>query len=143
MLIFYLSILLTIISNVLYHLFQKLIPQGANPGVTLALTYATAFLACAFYLVIFPPAGGLVTALKQTNWTSAALGLSIIGLEFGFLVAYRSGWNISVAGIVSATGVALILIPIGILGFKEKLSPLNAFGIVLCLAGLILINLKK
>jgi uncharacterized membrane protein len=143
MFIFYFSILLTVISNVLYHIFQKLIPQGANPFLSLAVTYATAFFACAIYLLIFPPAGGLVMALKQTNWTSAALGLAIIGLELGYLIAYRVGWNISLAGIVSSTGVGLILIPVGLMAFKEKMTPINAIGVAFCLIGLVLVNYRK
>jgi uncharacterized membrane protein len=143
MFIFYFSLLLTVISNVLYHIFQKLIPQGANPFISLAVTYATALLACVIYLLISPPAGGLAAALRQTNWTSAALGLAIIGLELGYLIAYRAGWNISMAGIISSTGVGLILIPVGLMAFKEKMSPLNALGVVLCLAGLILVNIRK
>jgi uncharacterized membrane protein len=143
MLIFYLSISLTVISNVLYHIFQKLIPQGSNPAITLCITYATSLLTCMLYLTVFPPTGGLAAALHKVNWTSAALGIAIIGLEAGYLLAYRAGWNISTAGIVSAAAVALVLIPIGLAAFKERLSALNALGVVLCLAGLILVNWKK
>ena len=31
MLVFYLSILVTVLSNVLYHIFLKVTPQGSNP----------------------------------------------------------------------------------------------------------------
>jgi uncharacterized membrane protein len=143
MLIFYLSILLTIVSNVLYHIFQKVTPPGANPAAALVVTYGVALLACLLALVLFPPPEGVGAALRSTNWASAGLGLSIIGLELGYLLAYRAGWNISTAGILSATGVALLLIPVGLLAFKEKLSPYNILGIVLCLAGLVLINWRR
>jgi uncharacterized membrane protein len=143
MLIFYLSILLTVVSNVLYHIFQKLTPQGSNPAIALSVTYGVSLLACILYLVIFPPSGGLLAALQKTNWTSAALGLSIIGLEAGFLLAYRAGWNISTAGILSATAVAVVLIPVGLVAFKERLNPLNMLGLALCIAGLVLVNIKK
>jgi multidrug transporter EmrE-like cation transporter len=77
------------------------------------------------------------------NWASVALGVAIVGLELGFLLAYRAGWNISVAGIVSASLVALVLIPVGLTFFKEKLTPLNLLGVVLCIAGLVLVNIKR
>ena len=70
------------------------------------------------------------------------MGLAILGLEFGFLLAYRAGWNISKAGIVSATAVAVILIPVGVIAFKERLSLLNGLGLMLCILGLVLVNLK-
>ena len=143
MLIFYLSILLTVLSNVLYHIFQKLTPQGSNPAAALAVTYGTALLLCVLYLVFFPPAGGLVQAVRQTNWASAALGVTIVGLELGFLLAYRAGWDFSMAGIVSATAVAVVLIPVGMIAFKERLSLVNGAGILLCIIGLVLVNLKQ
>ena len=142
MLIFYFSILLTIISNVMYHIFLKLSPQGSHPIITLLVTYSTALAVCVIYLVFFPPAEGWQSAFQKTNWTSAALGFSIFGLEFGFLLAYRAGWNISMAGIVSATAVAMMLIPVGLIVFKERLTPINIVGMALCIAGLILINIK-
>jgi len=43
-------------------------------------------------------------------------------LELGFLLAYRKVWNISVAGFLSNTLVALMLIPVGLLLFKETIS---------------------
>jgi drug/metabolite transporter (DMT)-like permease len=142
MLIFYLTIAVTVLSNVLYHVFLKLTPQGSNPVVALSVTYGTSFLACILCLIAFPPAGGWSAALSKINWTSAALGLSILGLEFGFLLAYRAGWDISKAGIVSATAVAVVLIPVGVFAFKERLSLLNGLGLLLCILGLVLVNLK-
>ena len=142
MFVFYLTIAVTVLSNVLYHIFQKLTPQGSNPVVALTVTYGTSFLACVLYLLVFPPSGGWQAALTKINWTSVALGLSILGLEFGFLLAYRAGWDISKAGIVSATAVAVVLIPVGVIAFKEHLSLLNGLGLVLCILGLVFVNLK-
>jgi len=67
-------------------------------------------------------------------------GLSILGLEVGFLLAYRAGWNISMAGIVSASAVALVLIPVGLVVFKEKLTVFNLLGVLLCIVGLVMVN---
>jgi len=142
-LLFYLPILITILSNVLYHIFIKLTPQDTNPVVALTVTYGTSLLVCLAYLLIFPPEGGLVPAFMKTNWASAALGISILGLEMGFLLAYRAGWDISLAGIVSASAVAVVLIPVGLLAFKERLSLFNIFGVVLCIAGLVMVNYKN
>jgi multidrug transporter EmrE-like cation transporter len=68
------------------------------------------------------------------------LGIAIIGLELGFLLAYRAGWNISLAGLVSNVIVGLVLLPVGLLLFQEKLTPLNLAGVVVCIAGLVMIN---
>ncbi len=141
--IFYLSIMLTIISNVLYHIFLKLLPSGTHPAVSLIIAYGSALAACLLYLFFFPPAEGLLVSLRKISWVNIALGFSVIGLELGYILAYRAGWNISLAGIVSASAVAVILIPVGLLAFKERISPINFLGMALCIVGLVLVNIGK
>jgi multidrug transporter EmrE-like cation transporter len=64
-------------------------------------------------------------------------------LELGFLLAYRAGWNISLAGLVSNTTVAMLLLPVGLVLFRERLSGINAVGVVVALLGLVLMNWGK
>ena len=139
---FYGAILITVVSNVLYHLLQKSIPGNVNPMVSLAVTYLFAAVATIALLPLFPLQGAVGAELRKVNWTSAGLGAVIVGLELGFLLAYRAGWNISLASLVANTTVALLLIPLGLVIFREQLTPLNTLGIVLAIAGLILVNLK-
>lgn len=139
---FYGAIALTVLANVLYHLFQKAIPAGVNPLVSLMVTYLVAATASLILLPLFPLQSDLATEFRKVSWPSFALGAAIIGLELGFLLAYRQGWNISLASLVANTTVALILIPVGLTLFKEHLTPLNIVGVVLALAGLVLVNLK-
>ena len=141
--LYYFSVGLAILSNILYHLCQKLTPNDANPALALTVTYLVSALTClVLLLALFPLKTSLRQALGQLNWASLALGISVVGLELGFLLAYRAGWNISLVANVVNTVVALSLIPIGLIFFKEKLSLVNAAGIVLCLLGLVMINLK-
>ena len=81
-----------------------------------------------------------MVSLRQVNWASFALALAIVGLEIGFLLAYRAGWNIALTAAVSNVAVTLLLIPVGLLLFKEKVSLVNIFGVILCVAGLVLVN---
>jgi drug/metabolite transporter (DMT)-like permease len=74
------------------------------------------------------------------NWTSPLLGIAIVGLEFGYIMAYRAGWNISVGSLVANILLALALIPIGILFYQEGFGLNKILGAILCIAGLILIN---
>ena len=91
MLLYYTSIALTVLSNVLYHVFQKLTPATAHPMLSLAATYATALVLCLALLPFFPPPGGLAASLRGLAWPSFALAAAILGLEVGFLLAYRAG----------------------------------------------------
>jgi drug/metabolite transporter (DMT)-like permease len=138
--LFYSAIALTILSNVIYHITQKLTPSDVPPMLALAVTYGVALLVCLIAILVKPPAEGFAVAFRQLNWASFGLGLAIIGLELGYLLAYRAGWEISLAGMVSNSSVALLLIPVGMLFFKEKITPANLIGVAVCVVGLMLIN---
>ena len=139
---FYGAIALTILSNTLYHLFQKVIPGYVNPLLSLAVTYLVAAAATLLLLPLFPVQGTLGAELRKINWASVGLGAVIVGLELGFLLAYRAGWDLSLANLVSNTTVALLLIPFGLLLFKEQLSLVNILGVILAIAGLVLVNFR-
>ncbi|NYE56386.1 EamA family transporter [Carboxydothermus ferrireducens] len=138
--LYYLAISLTIFSNIIYHVTQKLIPPKANPFLVLTSTYLTAaFLS----LLLSPVSKGkakFVFELSKLNWVGFALGIAIFGLELGFLLAYRAGWKISTAALFSNAAVSLFLIPIGILFFGEKLTVTKVLGIIFCLIGLWLLG---
>ena len=137
-----LSIILSIVSNVLYHIVQKLTPTDVNPLVALSVTYVAATIICLLLLPLFPSQAGFVDSLRQINWASVALGFAIVGLEAGYLLAYRANWNISLASMVGNVAMALVLIPVGVLFFREKLSIINYAGLIVCMIGLVLVNWK-
>ncbi|MCS3901244.1 EamA family transporter [Methanococcus voltae] len=142
---YYLSIAIVIVSSIFYHILQKSISQEVNPFISLLITYIMSIIACIFVLLIQYYNGELnltniTSAFKQLNWASYGLGLVIVGLELGFLLAYRAGWNISVAALTTYIIVALLLIPVGVLFYKEGISSLKIMGVLLCLTGLFLIN---
>ncbi|HBQ86403.1 MAG TPA: hypothetical protein DD811_07980 [Syntrophomonas sp.] len=138
--VYYLPIVLVIVSNVFYHIFQKMIPNNVNPMLSLIITYITAALLSLIILPWCMKDTSLAAEVRKINWASFALGASLIGLELGFLLAYRVGWNISIGSLIANTAVSLLLIPIGILLFKETLSITNIIGVLLCVSGLFLIN---
>lgn len=140
--LYYWAIVLTVISNVFYHVFLKVTPSNVNPLLSLVVTYVVAAITTATIYLFYPERVSLAAGLKELNWTSYALGIAIVGLEIGFFLAYRAGWNINLAGLISSTTVSLLLIPIGLLFFRESLTATNLTGIILCLIGLILINYK-
>lgn len=142
MFLYIFSIFLVVASNTMYHICQKSTPERANPFVALLVTYATAIVMTAVTLFFYKPENGLIESIKQLNWTSIVLGISIVGLELGYLLAYRAGWNISVGSLVANILLALILIPIGIMLYHEKFELTKVIGSVFCIVGLILINRK-
>jgi drug/metabolite transporter (DMT)-like permease len=136
------SIFLIVASNVMYNISQKSTPERVNPFVALLVTYITAIVITITVLIFNKPEKGLIASVKDLNWTSVLLGVAIIGLEFGYLMAYRAGWNISVGSLVANIILALMLIPIGIIFYKERFELTKVFGALFCIVGLILINKK-
>lgn len=134
------SILLIVLSNIVYNICQKSTPERANPFLALLVTYLTGALLAALTLIFQKSDRSFLEQLTHLNWTSFALGFAIVGLEFGYLMAYRAGWNISVGSLVANIMLAIVLIPVGIFVYKEGFELNKLVGAVICVIGLIMIN---
>ncbi|MBZ5535618.1 MAG: DMT family transporter [Acidobacteriia bacterium] len=139
---YYFPLLLTIGGSILYHVAQKSLPRTTNPLVTMMLAYAVGILLFAVTMVFYHDQRPFLNSVRESNWAVFVVALGAASIEIGFLLAYRVGWNISIAPVASSVAVALLLIPIGILGFKEHLSIGNVVGIMFCVVGLILVTHK-
>lgn len=145
---FYFPILLIIASNVLYHICAKSVPLQMNPMVSLMITYLVAGSLTLFMFFLMPQLFtmdkkldiSLMGQLKQANWAPYILGFVIVGLELGNILMYRVGWDISLGSLVSNISLAVLLLAIGFFFYKEAISTSQAFGIGLCIVGLIFIN---
>ena len=143
MFIFYLSITLAIASSALYHFSAKSTPANVNFPISLLVTYAVALGIVFVAALFFPTKIGFMAELKQLNWASFLLAVAIVGIEFGFLLVYRSGWNLGIAAVLVNVVASLILVPVAIFVFKDKLNWVNIVGILVCLAGLVMLNWKR
>ena len=135
-------LLLAIVTTVGYHLVMKLTPAAVNPLLSLAASYtlgAAVFLAC---YALAPDAPPLREALKPLNWTVFALAAMVVGLDVGFLMLYRSGFDVSLGQIVTQSAAALVLLIAGVALFREKINLANLAGVALCVVGFWLINRK-
>jgi hypothetical protein len=130
------ALALAVGSNVLYHVSQKSIPGTAHPLLSLTVTYLVALAVTLLLWPVYPGGGPSLRSMSNLNWSSVAVGVAIVGVEMGILLAYRSGWRISVGATAINVSVAVLLVPTGVLLFRERLSAANVGGLVLCLAGL-------
>ena len=135
-------IALVVLSNTLYQICAKSVPEGMNPLASLTITYLIgAVVSCALYYLLNRDAD-LFREIRLTNWAPVVLGIVIVGLEVGFIYAFRAGWQVSMAQIVSAALLAVILIFVGYLLYREAITWNKIVGIAICLAGLVLINYR-
>ena len=129
-----------VFSNVFYHISMKSTPANINTFASLVITYAIASissLAMYFFTVKNPD---LMAEYQHLNWSSIVLGISVIGLEFGFILMYKVGWAISAGEIVAASFLAIVLLFVGYFIYGEPISLQKICGIVICLSGLYLLS---
>lgn len=143
MFLFYFSITLAICSSALYHFSAKSTPANVNFSISLVVTYLVALGIVLLSIFFFPAKNGLAAELKQLNWASFLLAIAIVGIEFGFLLVYRSGWQLGLAAVLVNVVASLILVPVAIFVFKDKLNWVNIVGILVCLVGLMMLNWKR
>ncbi len=137
---YYLPFALAVGGSLLYHLSQRSIPQGANPFYATVIAYAVGAAICIICAQMYPAGKSFVETARGANWAVVGVGVAAMLIELGFLLAYRAGWKVSVAAISVNVAGAAVLIPLGVLMFKEQLSPRNVVGLVFCVAGLVLVT---
>lgn len=133
---------LVVLSNVFYQICAKAVPEKMNPFASLTITYVIGAIASLIMFFVLNKGGNIIQEYQQTNWAPFVLGLVIVGLEVGYIYAYKAGWPVSVAQIVQAAVLAVILIFVGYMLYKEAITWNKIVGIIVCLAGLGLINMK-
>lgn len=136
---YYLPFTLTVGGMLLYHLAQKSIPQGLNPFHATILAYASGILVCSVGALALAGNEGFLSSLKGSNWAVPAMGVGAAAIEIGFMMAYRKGWRISTTAVATNVAATVMLIPIGMLIFREHLSLRNILGVLFCLLGLVLV----
>ena len=130
---------LIVLSNTMYQVCAKSVPDKMDPMASLTVTYLIgAVLSGGLYFML----GGrsLMQEYHRLNWAPLALGVAIVGLEVGSIFAYRAGWQVSTKYVMQSAFISVALLVIGYLVYHEALSWSKVLGMAICLAGLFLMN---
>lgn len=133
---------LVVLSNVFYQVCTKSVPKGMNPLASLTITYSVGAVASLLLFFALNKKANLIEEYRQVNFAPFLLGIVIVGLEVGYIYAYKAGWPVSTAQIVQAAVLAVILIFLGGVFYKESITWNKIVGIAICLVGLGFINFK-
>src|SRR5215510_3881472 len=136
---FYFPFVIAVGGMLFYHLAQKSIPKEMNPFHATIIAYAVGIVLCAVCALILGEKKSFSSSIKASNWAVFTLGAAAACIEIGFLLAYRAGWRMSVAAITTNVAVTAMLIPIGIIVFKDQLSLRNVLALIFCVLGLVLV----
>jgi uncharacterized membrane protein len=131
--------LLTVAGAVVYQISSKSVPRAAHPLVAIVAAYVVAMALCMLAMWKWPIAGSISDALRSLDWSVAGVGAGAALIEVGFLLAFRSGWPLSLASVIVNVSAGILLVPVGLAMFDERLSLPKMLGAALCLAGLVLI----
>jgi uncharacterized membrane protein len=136
---YYFSISLVIISNILYSFFESIIPGDVNPVIALCSMYTGgALIVLPFYIK-----NRNKYEVRRNHFESRVILFALANMltDLGFLLAFRTGWELGTFNIISNISVLIILTVLGIFIYKEKLTTMNLFGIILGIIGLYLLNI--
>lgn len=133
-------IALVVFSNVVYQVCAKSIPKDMNTMASMVITYLVGAVCSAVMFFALFRDQNLIVEFKKANAATALLGVSVVGLEVGFIYAYKAGWAVSTASTVQSVFLATALIVVGALLYHEAITPSKLIGVVLCMAGIYFIN---
>lgn len=134
-------ILVVILSNTVYNICMKSMPGDVNPFAALMITYIVAAIISSVIFVFMVGPSNVGSEISKINWTSVVLALTVVGLEVGYVFVYRAGWTVSTASVVANIGLACVLIIVGYFLYRENISINQILGIIICMFGLVLINI--
>ncbi len=133
-------IVMIVTSNTIYNVCTKSLPGEADSFAALCAAYLTAAgasLACFF---LTNPRRRLLAELGKAGWVPLVLGIVIVGLEFGYVAAYRAGWKVNTCSLTANITLACVLVAVGAVLYRESVSLRQLAGMVVCGAGLFLIS---
>ena len=136
--------ILIVLGMIVYQVSQKTTDQNANPFIVVIVAYSIGIVACiGGYFLIPKQDAALLPMVKTVVWSALGIGLGAAAIEIGFMLGYRAGWNVNILPLSVTVCGAVLLVPIGILAFRETLSIEKIIGMLLCIGGLALIAIKK
>ena len=131
--------LLATVGYVGYHLFQKSVPVETPPLLATAVAYAVGLVGC---LLGFTLSG----SWEAVNWRQLAsvptlgVGIAIVGIELGYLLAYRAGGTLGNTALWVSAVSNVLLVVAGVMWGQERLDLARVAGLGSCLFGLALMS---
>ena len=133
-------IALVVFLNIIYQICAKGVPKDMDAMASMTITYLVGAVCSAIMFFAMNRNGNLLQEYGKMNWAPVFLGVSVVGLEVGFIYAYKNGWAVSTASIVQSAFLAVALLFVGALLYHETISISKIIGVGFCLVGLFFLN---
>ena len=133
-------IALVIFSNVIYQICAKSVPKEMDAMASMTVTYLVGAACSAALFFLTNRGGSLLQEYGKMNAAPVLLGMSVVGLEVGFIYAYKVGWPVSMVSTVQSAFLAIALLAVGALLYHEAITVNKVLGVAICLVGLYFLN---
>lgn len=133
-------IALVVVANIVYQICAKSVPKNMDTMASMVITYLVGALCSAIMFWVMNRDASLLQEFSKSNAAPVWLGISVVGLEIGFIYAYKIGWAVSTASIVQSTFLSLALLVVGAVLYNEAITLNKIIGITICLVGLYFIS---
>ena len=135
-------VILILAANTIYHISSKAVPADMDPFAAVFFNYVVAMTASFLLWMVLGKDHSLTLQLSRINWAPVVMGLTITAVEISFVFMYKLGWNISIGSTITNIAMAVALVVIGVLFYKEVVTMHQLIGIGLCILGLVIMNWK-
>jgi drug/metabolite transporter (DMT)-like permease len=137
----YASAALAVLGTIGYHNLLKKIPDTIDPMVSIMAIYLGVLFSGMVLLPFGLSCGRMWESVQQLGWVQCGISVCILMMEIGFLLMYRNGWELSIGNVVTGVFINIGLMTVGVVFLGEKLSVLNATGVLACILGVSLIEI--
>src|SRR5437764_1822923 len=123
-----------------HHIFTRLASERIGDGLGGFVVEASAALSILLYLAVLWFGGRWNQKFSAAGFNYSLLtGICVGAGTIAFFLLFQKGGPLSAVPIILAVGAAMMAIA-GILFFKEPASPLRLLGVVMSIAGLLLLR---
>ena len=137
----WIPVILMIVANTLYSVTAKVTPTDVDTFASVSLTYLVCIVYALIMFFITSSNKNYFKEIKKANWTAPVLGACLVCLEVSTILLFRVGWELSVGLLLAYVLLAVVLVSLGRVVYKEKLTAKRIIGIVISLAGVVLVGL--
>lgn len=129
-----------LVAQVLYQISAKSVPEAMDPFAAVFFNYVAAMAASFVLWMVLGTDRSLTDQVTKMNWAPIVMAISITAVEVASVFMYKLGWNISLGSTIANIALAISLVAVGALLYKEVITANQLIGIGLCIAGLIVMN---
>lgn len=132
--------ILMIATRIPYMIIQKVTPETIDPFVSVCLCYSICLVVAVVMFCITSKGRNLLQELRRINWTAPALGVCLVCMDVSALLMFRVGWDLSVGSVLLYVLLAIALVVVGGVFYKERITPKRLAGIFFCILGVVMIS---